>query len=378
MFKGVTALTIILIGFLTFPIKIKNEAIQPTTSTCDLRDWIQWKERYGKSYDNPREEIERSRIFCQTTKFISEYNRKLGRTQLKLNDLADLTQDQIERKLMKNGPEFAAKLQNLIKDNGLKSKINNKELKLRIRSSQQQTTTKPFLPDNLDWSSDPTIVGPVHNQGDCGCCWAFATLGLIEGRQHKKFSQQPVVPLSAQQLIDCGEGTFGCNGGLVDPALQYIRDIGGVMSDEDYPFVSGEAANKTFKCKFDPNKIQNTSMKAGEPWYNLNKLGDEQYLKGMLAMNEPIVVMMHGNLSFIYAEGDTIIYDEHCLSPDAWPNHLLLLVGYGINEQGEEYWKVKNSWGTKWGQNGYGFIARNRDNHCRIASYPIMLVDTGE
>jgi hypothetical protein len=44
-------------------------------------------------------------------------------------------------------------------------------------------------------------------------------------------------------------------------------------------------------------------------------------------------------------------------------DHAVLLVGYTT-----QYWIVKNSWGPKWGENGFIRISRNRDHNCRMGS----------
>ena len=48
-------------------------------------------------------------------------------------------------------------------------------------------------------------------------------------------------------------------------------------------------------------------------------------------------------------------------------DHAVLVVGYGTKD-GEDYWKVKNSWGTGWGDQGYFYLKRG-SNMCGVASY---------
>nr|PVC49763.1 cysteine protease precursor TacP [Theileria orientalis] len=190
--------------------------------------------------------------------------------------------------------------------------------------------------EDLDWRKAKT-VSQVKDQGDCGGCWAFATVGSVESfyLTHKDV----VYSLSEQELLDCDPNSFGCNGGFPESALNYVRRYG-LASANDLPFVGHDK-----KCSVpDVKKV---------------KISDYYVFKGKNIMNKslvvtPTVTFMGVSPEFTKYQGG--VYNGVCADK---LNHAVLLVGEGYDEKLKtRYWVVKNSWGTDWGEDGYFRLQR--------------------
>merc|ERR1712198_545592 len=105
------------------------------------------------------------------------------------------------------------------------------------------------IPESVDWR-DEGIVTEVKDQGHCASCWAFSATGAIEGAHARATGD--LVSLSEQQLVDCAIkwGEHGCKGGNRDLAFQYVKDNGGIDTEDSYEY---DAMDET--CHFDPSNV---------------------------------------------------------------------------------------------------------------------------
>nr|ACQ90252.1 cathepsin L [Pinctada fucata] len=305
--------------------------------------WKEFKTLFGKVYDTVEEEIKRFDIFRDTLERIEEHNRKYHMGQksyyMGVNQFSDMSHDEY------------------LRHNGLR-RGNRKYSK--GEGCDSYTKSGKQLDDKVDWR-DKGYVTPVKNQGQCGSCWSFSTTGSLEGQHFRQTGK--LISLSEQQLVDCS-GTFGnegCNGGLMDNAFEYIKSIGGLEGEDDYPYTAKQGKCHLKKSLFKANDTGCTDVESG----------DEDALKDALASVGPISVAIDASHASFQSYDGGVYDEEECSSQNL--DHGVLTVGYGTEENGGDYWLVKNSWGEMWGEEGYIKMSRNKDNQCGIAtqaSYP--------
>ncbi|ELT89004.1 hypothetical protein CAPTEDRAFT_95613, partial [Capitella teleta] len=217
------------------------------------------------------------------------------------------------------------------------------------------------VPAEVDWRKKGYVT-PVKNQGQCGSCWAFSAIGALEGQHFRKTGK--LVSLSEQNLVDCSKsyGNNGCNGGVMDYAFKYIKDNDGDDTEACYPYEAVDGM-----CRFKRECVGATCRGYTDlPW------GNEVKMKEAVALVGPVSVAIDASHSSFMSYKGGVYVEKEC-SPYQL-DHGVLVVGYGT-EQGLDYWLVKNSWGTTWGDQGYIKMARNMHNHCGIASmacYPLV------
>jgi len=237
--------------------------------------------------------------------------------------------------------------------------------------AKKTTSPNPFTakdakngtaPDAVDWTSKGAVT-PVKNQGSCGSCWAFSTTGAIEGRC--QISTGTLTSLSEQDLVDCSKANNGCNGGLMDNAFAYVKKKGGICTEQEYAYkAKNELICHERWCATKAGKI--TGYKDVTP-------NSEKDLMAAVAEGPVSIAIEADQQTFQLYKGG--VFKGTCGDE---LDHGVLAVGYG-EDGGDKYWKVKNSWGASWGEEGYirmirGVGTDDGEGQCGILkqpSYPI-------
>jgi C1A family cysteine protease len=276
-----------------------------------------------------------------------------------MNDYADMSSEEFSALHMGLNTELLGASQK----KGTAQKANSTNAKNTTASKTNSSTSASLgLPKSVDWRK-AGAVSSVKNQGACGGCYAFASAGALEGLYAIKNKQ--LTDISMQQIIDCSGffGNKGCDGGLMTQTYGFTSMFG-VEPLTNYGYAA-EAGD----CKQNSDNV--LFRNAG---YEEVPQNDSLALKKAVAQ-QPVSVGIEASSLTVQLFKSGVLTGGCGTALD----HAVLIVGYDVDKSGQEYWIVKNSWGPKWGLQGYFNIAMGNQNSgmgvCGInllASYPTL------
>jgi len=308
------------------------------------RLFFEHMQKFGLHFENGEEFAKRIQIFADMVDEIEAHNAANNTYKLGLNQFSHLTFEEFTQAVSLGA---------------------TRPPNLRRSSSgplHEEPKDPSAVPASIDWVSAGAVTG-VKDQGSCGSCWSFSTTGSLEGAYYLKY--KTLKSFSEQQLVSCDENDHGCNGGWMDTAFEWVKSNGGLASEADYPYTSGTGTSGTCKTTGYTNdpKVAPTS-------YTDVKTGSVSALQSAVAQ-QPVSIAIQANQRSFQSYSSGVLTGRCGQNLD----HGVLLVGYGTWTDGTPYWKVKNSWGSSWGMDGYILIERSDADLCGVLdapSYPTL------
>jgi len=333
-------------------------ALGVSVAAADVRsDFESFKKLYSRTYSSQEEEDERFQIFARNMETAARLTAEEKTATYGATKYADMTEAEFK--------------QVFLGYNGNWKKFSNETLP---KYEKECTACARFpelaqyensVPTELDWTTKGAVTD-VKNQGYCGSCWSFGTTGDVEGTWF--LAGNDLVALSEQQLVSCDyllvkDGVnLGCNGGLQESAFNYIINEApyGLVSEDAYPYVSGTGERP--ECDTSVVSRDNVAAKISS-WSQVSSSAQEEDDIYTAVVNSgPVTIGINADKMQFYTGG--VANPAAC--PASGVDHAVLIVGFG-EDSGEKYWKIKNSWGEDWGEDGYYRIVAG-SNACGLAT----------
>jgi len=290
--------------------------------------WESFKRDHGKSYATMEEENTRFSYFLANLKEADARNevelKNGGYAVHGITFFFDMSQSEFQSKMLKS-------------DASMRSKDR------AVTEVTAQVNTTATL---VDWTGKYTT--PVKNQGYCGSCWAFSATEQIESDVIRTLGVTYL--LSPEQIVQCDSTSSGCNGGWTEHAYNYVTKAGGITTESNYPYTSYYGVTGT--CKTVTSKVIGVS--------SYSTVSGESAMASYVQSTGPLSVCLDASSWNSYTGGIMTTCGksvDHCVQ------------AVGVLAQSGGYWKVRNSWGTSWGEAGFIRLSYG-SNTCNIASDP--------
>jgi C1A family cysteine protease len=314
------------------------------TENEEWKQFSHFQERFSKKYESLVELEYRFKVFVDNLRTIVKHN--LDTTQnftMGVNHFSDLTAEEFKTLYASGG----------------------KPTPLGSFGCKSFSASGNGLPASVDWRTKG-VVNPVRDQGQCGSCWAFATTANAESVW--AISSGKLLDLSEEFLVDCASGigyfNMGCNGGQPDSAFKYMIN-NGQCSESSYPYKAGttKTAGTCQKCTAVP--VSFSSCSDVKP--------NDQVSLAAAVVKQPVVVAIEADTRYFQSYSGGILDSVSCGTN---LDHAVEIVGYG-SENSKNYWIVRNSWSSSWGEQGYFRVAKSSSTNdigiCGIAAEPSFL-----
>ncbi|CAF1582317.1 unnamed protein product [Rotaria magnacalcarata] len=364
--------------------RFKFDGVLSLNDSAIHQIWSFFKNKYGRVYSSIDEEKQRLRVFRDHLQYVLESNlQNLLTFELELNEFADWTSDEFNslKKGLIVSTSFRRDMiiynQDLLQP-GLRKlhrrPYHSRRLKRRLHHerffrdwfsnmfhSGKDKDNAIHQSNVFDWRTK-SVVSSVKDQRKCGCCYAFATATIMETLYAIKTNSSTTVDFSPQQIADCSSnGNTGCSGGNFGPSVRYLLDNGGkIATESSYPYAGTRKSCRTSGL----NEIQ-----LGNIEYGMIPEGDEKKLADALTNYGPIFIGIDTDSKrfMFYKRG--VLKIDNCPTRRQDMDHAMAIVGYGYDDTLQmSYWIIKNSWGKKWGEQGYLRLAKDAGNMCGVAS----------
>jgi len=293
--------------------------------------WTTWKATHSKSYADAKTEAHRLAVFIETFVYIQEWNAAGNTAVLGLNQFSDLTSE-----------EFGA-----LYTGALPAPEEVVQANLADFSGFQAP------PAEWDWRTKGAVTA-IKNQGQCGSCWAFATVATCEGLWF--INGHTLTSYSEQQIVDCDNTNYGCNGGYPYLAMQYVAKEG-LETESDYPYKAVQGT-----CEYDASKATK-GIDTGSKFVTAANVADLE----TAVVQQPVAVLVQANQAVFQSYSSGVITSGCGTALD----HAITVVGYGTYAN-QGAWFVKNSWGATWGVQGYVYISNDASYNSGYGSCGIL------